>query len=369
MNFHSRRRVAFQIAALAAAITALPAWAHDDDGLRAGKVFTSSNAPGGNELLVYAPQAGGALTLVARAATNGQGTGAGLGSQGAVTLSGDGRHAFVVNALSNTVSTFAIRDGGVTLSSVVDSGGLQPISVTEHDGLVYVLNAGGAGNVAGFRLQQGQLTPIAGSSRGLSAAGGTAPAQVGFGADGDVIVVTEKATNRILSYPVRRDGTLGATVVTASSGATPFGFAFDRRDHLIVSEAPGSAASSYRFDERSAVPTLISASVSNTQGAACWVAITPNGRYAYTGNAATSNVSSYRIARSGRIELASAVAGVTGPNAGTTDLAVSTDGRRLFAVAPRSLQIVSFRIGAEGALDTLGAASGLPTGFAGLAAN
>lgn len=369
MKISSRRGFAFTAAALAAAIATSPAWAHDDDGLRAGKVFTSSNAPGGNELLVYAPATGGALALVARAATNGQGTGAGLGSQGAVTLSGDGRHAFVVNALSNTVSTFAIREGGVTLTSVVDSGGLQPISVTEHDGLVYVLNAAGAGNVAGFRLQQGQLTPLAGSSRGLSAAGGTAPAQVGFGAGGEVIVVSEKATSRIVSYPVRRDGTLGAAVVTASSGATPFGFAFDRRDHLIVSEAPGSAASSYRFDERSAVPTLISASVPNTQGAACWVAITPNGRYAYTGNAATSNVSSYRIARSGRIELASAVAGVTGPNAGTTDLAVSNDGRRLYAVAPRSLQIVSFRIGADGDLATLGAAGGLPAGFAGLAAN
>ena len=37
---------------------------------------------------------GGALALVARAATNGQGTGAGLGSQGAVTLSGDGRRGW-----------------------------------------------------------------------------------------------------------------------------------------------------------------------------------------------------------------------------------------------------------------------------------
>jgi len=34
------------------------------------------------------------------------------------------------------------------------------------------------------------------------------------------------------------------------AGSTSFGFAFDRRDHLIVSEAIASAASSYRFDER-----------------------------------------------------------------------------------------------------------------------
>ena len=63
----------------------------EDDGLRAGKVFTSSNAAGGNELLVYAGAAGG-LELVARAATGGHGSGAGLGSQGAVALAGDGRH-------------------------------------------------------------------------------------------------------------------------------------------------------------------------------------------------------------------------------------------------------------------------------------
>ncbi len=370
MNSFPRRRFAFRLAALALALAAAPAFASDDDSsLREGKVFTSTNATGNNELLVFAPAATGDLALLARIATNGQGTGAGLGSQGAVTLSGDGRHVFVVNASSNTVSTFAIRGTAIVLTSVVDSGGLHPISVTEYDGIVYVLNAGGAGNVAGFRNQQGELRPLPDGSRGLSAAGGTNPAQVGFGADGEVLVVTEKATARITSFPVRRDGTLGTAVVTASSGATPFGFAFDRRDHLIVSEAPGSAASSYRFDERTAAATLISASVPNTQAAACWVAVTPNGRYAYTANAGSSTLSSYRIGRSGQLELASAVAGSTGLNAGALDITVSPDGRRLFAIASRSLQIVSFRVGHDGNLTTLGAGAGLPAGFAGIAAN
>jgi hypothetical protein len=56
-----------------------------------------------------------------------------------------------VNALSNSVSTFAVRRSGLELRSTVDSGGLRPISVTEHEGVVYVLNAEGAGNVTGFR--------------------------------------------------------------------------------------------------------------------------------------------------------------------------------------------------------------------------
>lgn len=371
MHSPSRRRFALQLSATALAASAAPAFAHfEDASFREGKVFTSTNATGVNELLVFAPARGGALALVGRAATNGQGTGAGLGSQGAVTLAGDGRHVFVVNAASNTVSTFVLHGQSVVLASVVDSGGLTPISVTEHDGLVYVLNAGGAGNVAGFRLQRGgQLVPLPSGTRGLSAASGTNPAQVGFGADGEVLVVTEKATNRITGWPVRRDGSLGAVSIAASSGATPFGFAFDRRDHLIVSEATQSAASSYRLDERSAAATPISASVANTQVAACWVAVTPDGRYAYTANAGTSTVSAYRVARDGRLELAAAVAASNGANAGATDLAVTPDGRWLYALAPRGLQILAYRVGHDGSLTPVGAGSGLPVGTVGLAAN
>ena len=130
---HTRRN-AFKILGLALALggLSLPA-AHghdDDDDDRAGRVFTSTNAVAGNELLVYAAPRDGAITLQARLATQGQGTGTGLGNQGAVTLSGNGRFLFVVNALSNSVSTFAIRRNGLELRSTVDSGGQRPISVT-----------------------------------------------------------------------------------------------------------------------------------------------------------------------------------------------------------------------------------------------
>ena len=328
-----------------------------------------------NELLVYTSDANGALSLHTRVATQGQGTGGGLGSQGAVTLSADGRFVFVVNAASNTLSTFELRGADVVLTSVVDSGGLRPISVSEHNGIVYVLNALGSANVAGFRNQNGALTPLADGVRGLSASGGTGPAQVGFGADGDVLVVTEKATNRLTSYQVRRDGSLSQPIVTSSAGVTPFGFAFDRRDHLIVSEAFGGAvnastASSYRFDEpHGATPLLVSGAVATQQTAACWVVVTPDGRFAYTGNAGSNSLSSFRISRSGAIELADPQAGSTGANAGVTDLAVSTDGRQLFALAPRSLQIVSFTVSHDGSLTAVGAGSGLPAGSVGLAAN
>ena len=378
MNKHKRTTFKLLGLALAMGALSLPAFASDDDddgdGFRTGSVFTSTNAAAGNELLVYAAGKNGQLTLRSRVATHGAGTGAGLGNQGGVTLSGDGKYLFVINALSNTVSTFAIGRNRLTLESSVDSGGLLPISVTEHDGVVYVLNANGAGNIAGFRNLRGVLTPLAGGSRPLSTAGGAGPAQVGFSPDGDVLLVTEKGNNKLTTYRVHGDGTTDATpVVTASAGLTPFGFAFDRRGHALVSEAfggaaNGSALSSYGFAAATpATPLVISASVGTTQTAACWVVVTPNGRHAYVTNTGSGTISSYAVRNSGQLSLAQPVAATTG--AGPIDAAISTSGRRLFVLNSGSRSITSFTVDKDGSITAVGGATGLPAGTNGLAAN
>lgn len=376
----SSRRHLFKIAGTTLALTGLAATSRhaladghgeDDDGLRAGHVFTMTNATTGNELLVYAAREG-SLALRERLATQGAGTATGLGNQGAVTFSDDGRHLFVVNALSNTVSTFAVRRRGIVLRSVVDAGGQRPVSVTEHRGLVVVLNGGGAGNIAAFRNSGGMLHALPGQARPLSASGGTAPAQVSFSPDGDVLLVTEKATNKLTSYRVSRHGLIGAPQVTNSAGATPFGFTFDKRGTALVSEAFGGAAnasavSSYVFEDwKPAAPILVSASVGTTQTAACWVVVTPNGRYAYVTNTGGDTVSSYAVARSGRIRLLAAVA-ATSPG-GPLDAAVSADGRSLFVLNGAGT-ITSFQIGHDGSLAATATLPGLPAGTNGLAAN
>ena len=378
---NTTRRHTFKLLGLALAMAglgslALPAGATgdwDDDGFRFGKVFTSTNAVSANELLVYDAGTDGTLTLQTRLSTQGQGTGTGLGNQGAVTFSGNGRYLFVVNALSNTVSTFSVRRKGIKLESSVDSGGLRPISVTEHDGIVYVLNAGGAGNVAGFRNWEGELKPLADAVRPLSASTGTGSAQVGFNNDGDVLVVTEKGTNKLTTYRVRHDGRISAPLVTASVGATPFGFAFDKRGNLLVSEAFGGAAgasavSSYGFESWvPAQPLIISPSVGTTQSAACWVVVSRNGRYAYVTNTASGTISSYAVQKSGKISLAQAVAGAGGP--GPIDAAISATGRNLFVLNSGNQTISSFRIASDGSLGGLSNVAGLPVGANGLAAN
>jgi len=156
---------------------------------------------------------------------------------------------------------------------------------------------------------------------------------------------------------------------------TPFGFAFNARNRLVVSEAFGGApgastVSSYRFDNTSpALPMVVSAAVPDTQTAACWVAITPSGRHAYVTNTGSSSVSSYHVAPDGQITLAQAVAGDTGAGSAPLDVAASPDGRHLYVLNGKTFTLSSFKIKDDGSLVARPLTGGLPPAAAGLAAN
>lgn len=79
----------------------------------------------------------------------------------------------------------------------------------------------------------------------------------------------------------------------------PFGFAFSGRGDVVVSEASASTVSSYRLGIGGL--RLISASVPTLQGAACWIAVTPDGRFAYSGNAATGSITGFALGRDGSL--------------------------------------------------------------------
>jgi DNA-binding beta-propeller fold protein YncE len=281
---------------------------------------------------------------------------------------------FVVNAASNSLSAFRVIRAGVRLISVVPTGGLGPTSVAEDGGLVFVLNAQGAGGVMGFANLRGRLLPIADSARGLSASGGTAPAQVGFAEDGETLVVSERATNLLTVYRVREDASLGAPQATMSAGPTPFGFVLDRRGTLLVSEAAGGAVnastlSSYRFAAGAPqAPVVVSASVPTQQSAACWVVATPDGRFAYTTNTGSGSVSLFRVGASGRVTLLNATAAIRSGTA-PIDASVSSDGRRLYVLDGAGHTVAAYAVAHDGALELLGATGVLPAGTVGLAAD
>jgi 6-phosphogluconolactonase (cycloisomerase 2 family) len=340
-----------------------------------GAVYTLTNSTAGNAVLMYRRAADGTLTAAGSVATGGLGTGAGLGSQGALTLSANTKWLFAVNAGSNEISVLAVSPGGLTLVDRTSSGGAQPISVASYNNLVYVLNAGGSGNITGFTLnKEGQLTPIANSTRTLSNNGvGAAPgpAQISFSPDGEVLVVTEKGTNLIDTFPVNEDGVAGNVTPHTSAGATPFGFAFTQRGTLVVSEAAGgaanaSSASTYAVsDDRF---ELISPAVLTNQTAACWAIVTNNGKYAYTANAGSGSLSLYKVGRDGALTLRNSAAGFTGATSHPSDMAFSSDSQFLYVLANNTQAIGAFAVQGDGSLVAVNGMSGLPATAVGLAA-
>lgn len=345
-------------------------------GANIGVVFTETNAASGNEIAVFSRSVNGALTAAGSYAAGGTGTGAGLGSQGAVTLTDNGRLLLAVNAGSNSVSVFSVDGTSLTLINTVASGGTRPISVTVDKKLAYVVNAGGAGNIAGFRLDRSSgLSSIAGSSRPLSAYA-PAPAQISFSPEGDQLIVSEKGTNRLVTYAVSERGLASAPRVTPSAGQTPFGFAFAHDDVLIVTEAFGgaanaSAASSYSVKEHGAAPlAVVSASVPTTETAACWAAVTPNGRWVYVTNTGSSTVTGYDVSPDGRLRILNSDGrtGDTGAGSSPLDEAITQEGRFLYVLNRGTNNVVGFAIQNDGSLQSLGAGTSLPAGSIGLAA-
>jgi len=335
-----------------------------------GAVVVATNATASNALLVFPRGADGSLGTPVSYPTGGTGTGGGLGNQGGLVAAG--RYLLAVNAGSNDISVLTREDGRLRLTDRQPSQGERPISVTVDGRLVYVLNAGGAGNIAGFRLREdGTLEPIPGTARPLSTAA-AGPAQIGFSPDGRFLVVTEKANNVISLYRVRHGGLAEGPEVFPSTGQTPFGFAFDRRGLLLVSEAFGgtaeaSALSSYRIGEHGGLRP-ISPSVGTTETAACWVAVTPDGRFAYVTNTGSATVSGYRVGRRGRLTLLDpdGVTGTTG--AAPIDLAFAEEGRLLFTLNSGAHSITGLAVGRDGSLHMAGGAPDLPVGANGMIA-
>jgi len=295
----STRRIAALTAVAAIATSALVSSA------LATTVYTQTNSASGNQIQVYRTGADGSLELTATVATGGLGTDGGLGNQGALALSKNGRWLFAVNPGSNEVSAFAVTEQGLVLADKASSGGTQPVSVTVHDNTIYVLNSGGSGNISGLRLSgNGHLQRIANSTRPLSSATAGA-AEIAFDREGETLVVTEKATGKLSVYRVEEERVRGP-VVFASNGQTPFGFAFDRHNNLLVSEAFGGAAgasaiSSYDLDDEPLALSSISASVPAHQTAACWVVLARHGRFAYVTNTGSGTVSGFAVDRHGAL--------------------------------------------------------------------
>lgn len=266
-------------------------------------IYSMTNAADCNEVIALKPDPYYNTVYVTSYQTGGKGTGSPnvdpLSSQGSVILSPDKHFLFVVNAGSNSITSFRITSsGGLVLADVKPSGGLQPISLTAHDGLLYVANAGNgstiASNIMGFYVGvNGILTEIAGSSKQLSSMQAK-PACIVTNYDGRIISVTELNTNLLSIFTIQADGSLSDPIVSNSCGTGPFGAVFFTNEILLVAEAGTNAISSYRVNPNGTL-SVISPSVLNYQKATCWISLSENPGCAYTSNAGSNTISVYEV--------------------------------------------------------------------------
>lgn len=200
------------------------------------------------------------------------------------------------------------------------------------------------------------------------------PAQVRFTPSGDQLVVTVKGTNTIYVFPIDEHGRAGdnPTITQAPGPALPsfFGFAFDKKGRLLVTELFGSATSipkgasgalsSFTITGNGHLQP-ISSDVADGGTAACWIALEPiNGRFAFVANnLGDFRISSYTVGNNGVVTLLN---GTAATGAGPNDLAVAHEGSNswLYVVNAATGTVGAFHINGDGSLTPITGGGGLP---------
>ena len=275
-----------------------------------------------------------------------------------------------VNAGSDSVTTFRVQGDRLGLADVVASGGGFPASVAVHRNLVYVLNAGGAGSVTGFRIVGNDLRPIPGSARTLGLANTnppfflSSPGQVGFTPDGRQLIVTTKASGSTIDvFQVGADGRLSAApVANPSATPVPFAFTFTPTALLAMGEAGASSVTTYVVNPDGTVADP--RSEPDGQVALCWIQRV--GRYYYVSNTGSNTISGYTIGGDGQPALVTPSGIVATTEPGPIDLTSPGNGSFLYAETGGGT-VDEFAVNDDGTLTQLGVVSGLPAGIEGIA--
>jgi 6-phosphogluconolactonase len=372
-------RAPARLIALAAVLTlGISGAASAHGGRVVGHLYVNENTSPANTVAAFDRHADGSLTPVPGSpfATGGGGTGSVIGSQGALQLTRHGRYLLAVDPGSNEISVLAVgRDGALAQipGGTVSSSGNEPVSVTVHRHLVYVANAGAGGsNYTGFVLWHRRLFPLPGSTVPLP--DNAQPGDVLFNGTGSNLVGTRVGTSQIDSFAVDRSGRLQAAPGSpyAAQGPGPFGSEFrpTNPDQLFVSNAHGGAnagtVSAFDVGRDGSLFSIGASPFPDHQTAACWVEITPDGRYLFTVNTAVPSISSYAIGWDGTLDLLGSTPfhGSSSTTLAPEDARLSPDGSTLWVVDSKGDSLSGFQVHGGQLHELAGSPSPLPAGAA-----
>src|ERR1700735_711631 len=261
-----------------------------------GAVFVMTNSTPGNEILQFVRNPNGSVFQVGETPTGGNGSGGTtdpLASQNSLLLTSDSRFLLAVNAASGTISSFAVFRAFLIPTDVRSSGGAFPNAIAQRGNLVYVLNASGNSNVVGFNMENGHLVRIP-NATGYLTTGLSGGSSLTFSADGKVLLVSERTTGVIDSFPVNADGALGAATVTSYPGI--FDFTTSPTNGLLITVG-GPTVTSTSVADNGALKTVDSTPIFS---GACWVVVTPKG-FVYASTGAPSIIDGYSLSTVGAI--------------------------------------------------------------------
>jgi 6-phosphogluconolactonase len=345
----NRRSIGARGAALAVAFAAVGAAgaqasvAHAAASDVTGQAYVNENSTGVNAVAAFNRHSDGTLTPLSGSpyAIGGAGLGTGLGSQGSVQITTNGRFLLAVDAGSNQISVVHLSRSGVPEpgAATVPSGGVEPVSITisPNQHLVYVANAGSStadGSYTGFRLTtSGRLIPRPRLT--VDVPRGSALGDVLFNITGDRLVGTRDTTSLIDSFRVNRHGRLvpaaGSPFAAQSLGPIGSEFSPVNPEQVFISNAHAGAGngtvSAFDVSRSGGLTPIGSSPFADFQTAPCWVEISHDGRFLFTVNTGSGSISSYAIAPTGALTLLGTVTLKNG--AGAVDARLSPDGRYL----------------------------------------
>lgn len=338
-------------------------------------LYTAGNQLEGNTVFGYEIRDNGRLTPLRGSpySTNG-GVGQGVTpfTQNGLVASEDGEFLFVTNLLSNNVTIFRVRhDGSLRHIRNVPTGGDTPASIAISGDVLYVSHLGisftscDKCDYRGFRFDRRtkNLIPIPGSVLPPPLAGLSLAIQ--FAPGGNIMTGTRFFESKIDSFFLDRDTglltpALGAPYPTEDT--QPIGFAFSpiNPNLLIVSnvveldEKPGTL-SSYSFNYFNGTVARIPGGPYTTGGeeAACWVALTSDGRNLYTTNTRSDSITRYKVRRDGTLEFIGIiqVPKIDEINDEPLEIVITPDDRFLYTVNGGVGGIVGFRVLEDGGLE------------------
>ena len=281
-----RSRALWLVLALVCRRRSAPARAERGGARAAASLYTQTNDPAGNAVQRFDRAADGSLTPAGTFATGGAGLATLGGRQGAVELSGDGRNLYAVNAGSDSVSAFRVgrrrtrparhrarraasrptastRTAAASTSSTPAARRTWPRSGAGFDGSLKAIPGGTRDARSRRRRRRAGL----GHARRALAGGHRAASRTG----------SRRCRSIASAAPARRSSRRRAARCRSASRITRRGDdrrLRGRRQHrLLLPRRRGGAL------------RTVTASLPVGHGAACWVAVSPDGRLAYTGNA------------------------------------------------------------------------------------